>query len=198
MGQTLRVFRCETEKAYLVYRKKKGRLDLCSSLDFFEKEKDSLILIDELDISNMQAAKPVPMMQAFLEVCDEVLNVRHSLPCPAINTNSFWKVSVFVLGFYFFLAGTLYWFSNSEQTAKEKPLEPQIVKIIKKAPTIVQPKQVTMTFNQNELSVQKKILKRSLKKNGGLIRIGQFIQKRQPSKRRFKLRSFKSFCRSGF
>ena len=108
MGQIIRVFRCETKKAYLVYRRETGRLDLCSSPIFFEKDKKSTILIDEFEINKLQSARPVPLIQGVLEVYDGVLNTRLSLPRPFFDAKNLWKVFAFVLGAYMLFIGVLY------------------------------------------------------------------------------------------
>ena len=123
----------------MVYRRETGRLDLCSSPIFFEKDKKSTILIDEFEINKLQSARPVPLIQGVLEVYDGVLNTR-PFPPPAFffDAKNLWKVFAFVLGAYMLFIGVLYGLSQLGQAKEKKASEQQIVKIIK-PPSVVQP-----------------------------------------------------------
>ena len=179
MGQVIRVFRCETEKIYLVYRRNKGRLDLCSSPNFFEK--DSVVLIDEIKVDQIQPARPVPIIQGILEFCDEVSNVSDPLPSPVFSTKDFWTSLAFVLGAYIILIGGLYGLSKWGSSEEDKLPEQQIVKIIKPS-AVVQPEKVIIGSQQMFMrdaknTVKKKALKKSLKKMGALSVLGNLSKK---------------------
>ena len=181
MGQIIRVFRCETEKACLVYRKKKQRLDICSSLRFFEKEKKSTVLIDEFEINKLQQKRPVPLIGGFLELCDEILDVRRSLTRPEFNTKNLWRTWLAVSGAYIILAGLLYGLSQLGPAEETKAPEQQVVQIIK-PPAIVQPEKVVIGSKQtfirdSKAPVKKKLLKKSLKKMGALSALESLSKK---------------------
>ncbi|MCY4321413.1 MAG: hypothetical protein OXC37_03280, partial [Bdellovibrionaceae bacterium] len=97
LGEIIRVFRCQTEKIFLVYRKNKGRLDLCSSPHFFEKE--SVILVDEWQTDKLNKQK-VPFMGGTLESCDKIENVRVDLPIPNYKNLNFGIVFGWTAGSY--------------------------------------------------------------------------------------------------
>ena len=174
IGQIIRVFRCETEKVCLVYRKRKGRLDLCSSPDFFEE--DSVILIEKWEVSKMKNSWPVPFISGVLEICDEVSGPRGSLSRKNFNTENLWKIFFFVLGIYMIFIGGLYGLSQFSQTKEEKTAQQRVVQIIK-PPAVVQPEKVIVGSKQMFIrsstdTVKKKVLKRSLKKMGALSALG--------------------------
>ena len=181
-GQVIRVFRCTAEKVYLIYRKKKGRLDLCSSLDFFEKEKDSIVCLDEFEVNKFQS-KSIPLIQGVLEVCESVINVRHSLNRSTVSAKNFWITLASVLSGYIVLSVFLFAFFQRTQIEKAKIIEPQIVKIIKPPTKIVQPEKIVIgnrqAFVKKTLtpSVKKKIVKKSLKKIGALSVLGSLSKK---------------------
>ena len=178
-GQVIRVFQCEAKRIYLIYHKKKGRLDFCSSPDFFEK--DSFILIDELEVNKIQKAVPVPFMQAVLELCDGNINLRPSLSRLESHTQNIWKVFSFVAAAYAVLIAGLYGLSQLGPSKEKKMLEQQIVKIIK-PPAVIKPEKVVvgskeMFFRDAKEPMKKKILKKSLKKMGALSALGSLSKK---------------------
>lgn len=179
MGQIIRVFRCEAEKVCLIYRKNKGRLDLCSSPDFFEK--DSVVLIDEWKIDEMQTSRPIPLIQGVLEVCNEILDVRPSLSGMRSDSKNIWKIYFATAGVYLILIGALYSLSRFQPEDSILPPEPQLVKIIK-PPAVVRPEKVViggeqMFLKKADHTVKKKTIKKSLKKMGALSALGSLFKK---------------------
>lgn len=200
MGQVIRFFRCETDKVCLVYRKNKGRLDLCSSPDFFGK--DSVVLLDTIKIDTAQQTWSVPFIQGVLEVCDEVSNTRSSLPLPDFSKKDFWMSSAFVLGAYAIFMGGLYGLSKLQHSEEKKKIEPQVVKIIK-PPTVVQPEKVLIGSNQMFMrsakqTVKKKVLKKSLKKMGALSVLGSLSKKDSTQRAGLNLGASKVSAGPGF
>ena len=202
-GQVIRAFQCEAKKVYLVYRKKTGRLDFCSSPDIFEKEKNSIVLIDQFEVAKLQEARPVPLIQGLLEVCDEdSAPIRQTPACPSIEAGGFWRIFSFVSGFYILFAGLLYWFSQFHTEEESKPPEQQIVKIIK-PPAIVKPEKVViggkqMFLRKSSSSVKKKVLKKSLKKMGALSALGSLSKKESKQKGGLNLGASKFSFGPGF
>lgn len=179
MGQIIRVFRCETQKVCLVYRQNKGRLDVCSSPDFFTKE--SVLVLDKWEIGRVGDKRPVPLIQGFLEVSDEVFNVPHSLPRLSFSPKDLWLVSGSVSSFFIALIGLLYGLSQWSSVEEKTMPEQQIVKIIK-PPVLVRPKKVVIGNNRiltrdSKNSQKKKVLKKSLKKMGALSVLGSLSKK---------------------
>ena len=200
IGQVIRVFRCETEEICLVYRKGKGRLDFCSSPDFFEE--DSVVLIDRLKVSNMKEAQPVPLIQGVLEICDGLSNLRNPPPGRDFNTENLRKIFFFVLGVYMVFIGGLYGLSQFGQTKQESVPQQRVVQIVK-PPAVVQPEKVTVGSKQMFLrnsadTVKKKVLKRSLKKMGALSALGSLSKKNTRQKGGLNLGSSQVSAGPGF
>ncbi len=175
-NQIIRVFRCETEKACLVYHKNKGRLDISSSPDFFEK--DSIVLLDELSLKKTQPPRPVPIIQGILEICDDISAIRLPPP-PAVapRAQNFWSVLACVLGGYALLYGLF----SLVPMEKAEMREQRSVKIIK-PPAVVQPENVVLGDRQMFMpnstdAVKKKKLKKPLKKIGALAALGSLSKK---------------------
>ena len=194
-GQIIRFFRCETEKAYLIYRKQKKRLDICSSPRFFEKEEKSIVLIDEFEINKLRKKKPVPLMGGFLELWDEMGDVRQSLPRPVFSIKSLWLIWLSVLGIYITLAGVLYGLSQWGPVEESKRPEQQVVQIIK-PPAVVLPEKVLIVNKQtfirdSKTPVKKKLLKKSLKKMGALSALRSLSKKESRQREGLKLGSGK-------
>ena len=181
MGEIIRVFSCSAEKVFLVYRKNKGRLDLCSSPQFFEK--DSIILIDEWKADQIKKEE-IPFIGGVLEACDRVENVRVEPPKARLDSKSFQIAFGWTAGAYFAgLLGlyTLSYLKNTEDLAE--PQVQQVVKIIK-PPAVIKPEKIVIgsqeTFirSSNEKAIKKPV-KKSLKKMGALSVLGSLSKGKQ-------------------
>ena len=181
LGEIIRVFRCETEKVFLVYRKNKGRLDLCSSPQFFEK--DSVILIDEWQADQIDEQE-IPLIGGVLTACNSVENVRTSLPRPQFNNKSFQMAFGWTAGAYLTLILGLYTLSYFKPVEEQTALQiQQVVKIIK-PPAVIKPEKIVV--GSNEIFIRnakektaKKPVKKSLKKMGALSVLGSLSKGKQ-------------------
>ena len=170
-NQIIRFFNCETNKVYLVYRKNKKRLDLCSSPDFFNKE--PILLIDEFQVNEVKC-RHVPGMDAVIESYSGSQNLGEffsDLSIP-IQNNFFEKLFVGGLFVYLLFAFFIYNFQFNT-TPTRKIIQPRIVEL--KIPKVAQIKQV---FPSRDLgsAVQKitnQIPKKALKKLGVLAALGK-------------------------
>lgn len=181
MGEIIRVFRCQTEKIFLVYRKNKGRLDFCSSPLFFEK--DSIVLVDEWQVNEVNKQE-IPLTGGTLEVCDRVDNIRADLPRPSFNSVSFKLVFGWTASAYLTLIIGLYTFSYFKPIEEQMLSEvQQVVKIIK-PPVAIKPEKIVIgsdkTFIRNSKEKHaKKPIKKSLKKMGALSVLGSLSKSKQ-------------------
>ena len=181
MGDIIRVFRCSAEKILLVYRKNTGRLDLCSSPQFFTK--DSVVLIDEWNVSEIKKQK-IPFMEGFLEVCDKAGKVRVELPRPHFDNKGFRMAFGWTAGAYLVLIAGLFTLSRLNPIENERLSQiQQTVKIIK-PPAIVKPEKIIVgsqeTFVRNSTEkLAKKPVKKSLKKMGALSVLGSLSKGKQ-------------------
>ena len=181
MGEVIRVFRCETEKIFLVYRKNIGRLDFCSSPQFFEK--DSIILVDEWSADKIKNQE-IPLLGGVLTACDQVEKIRSEIPRFHSNSKSFQIAFGWTAGAYLTLILGLYTFSYfkpvEEQTISQIQ---QVVKIIK-APAVIKPEKIVVGSNETffrdaKKKPVKKTVKKSLKKMGALSVLGSLSKGKQ-------------------
>ena len=181
MGAVIRFFRCETEKVFLVYRKNKGRLDLCSSPQFFEK--DSIILVDEWNVREISKQR-VPFMEGSLEICNKADKTRAESPRPHFDQKNFQSAFAFTVSAYLVFAGGLYSLSQLKPSEESPvPQQQQAVKIIK-PPAVIKPDKIVMgsreTFIRNaKMNIEKKAVKKSLKKMGALSVLGSLSKGKQ-------------------
>ena len=195
-GELIRFFHCQTKKACLVYRQDKGRLDICSSPDFFNK--DSTILIDEFEISEIKKKKEIPLIEGALEVCAGPV-LRSSIPRAFVKRVNPWLVLALALGVYVFLAGGLYFFSPFKNRAEDQ--KRRITQIIK--PPVLSSAQRRIIGDRKmfipylKKPVKKKVLKRSLKKIGALSALGD-LSKKDSQKRGLSLSAGKVSAGPGF
>ena len=180
MGETIRVFRCETEKLFLVYRKNKGRLDFCSSPQFFEK--DSLVLVDEWRVDQIDRQE-IPLMGGVLETCDTVEHVRAELPKAHFDNKSFHLAFVWTAGAYLSLILGLYTMSHFKPVEETLPQIQQVVKIIK-PPAVIKPEKIVVGSNETFVRKAKEItakkpVKKALKKMGALSVLGSLSKGKQ-------------------
>ena len=174
-GHIIRVFHVDSDKVYVVYRSNKGRIDFCSSLNFFDK--DSIVLIDEIEFDKIKKYK-IPYMSASLEVCDSELketDIHKSIPLPVFNNKGLQAALVMVFGFYIMAGGALY-VGSQFQSLPQAPAPQRLVKVIK-TPTVIQQKKIVLGSKNNflssvEPSQPSKRVKKSLKKMGALSVLG--------------------------
>ena len=181
MGEIIRVFRCEAEKVFLVYRKNKGRLDLCSSPQFFEK--DSIILVDEWQADQINRQE-VPLIDGVLEVCDKAADIRAELPRSHFDNRYFHLAFGWTAGAYMTLILGLYTFSYLKPIEDKDPQQTQhVVKIIK-PPAVIKPEKIIVGSNEafirkSQNNTIKKPVKKALKKMGALSVLGSLSKSKQ-------------------
>ena len=173
-NQIIRFFNCETNKVYLVYRKNKKRLDLCSSPDFFNKE--PILLIDEFQVNEIKR-RPVPGMDAVIESYSESQNLGEffsDLKIP-IQKDFFKKLFVGSLFVYLLFAFFIYNFQFDETYIKQ--VVPPLMVELKRPKVVTQIKKVfpnrdlgSVVANQTST---KQIPKKALKKLGVLAALGE-------------------------
>ena len=174
-NELIRFFTCETNYIYLVYRKNKKRLDLCSSPYFFNKE--PVLLIDEFKADEVQS-RPVPGMDAVIEPYSNSESVRDiiaDLRLP-FEKDFFQKMFGGSLVVYALLAFFIYSFQSTDETSKREVAQQHVVEL-KKPPTATQVKKVKFN-SQRSLSsdIRKskdKVVKKSLKQMGALAALGE-------------------------
>ena len=181
MGEVIRVFRCETEKVFLVYRKNKGRLDFCSSPHFFEK--DSIILVDEWQTAQIDKQE-IPLIGGVLSACDKVEDLRTEPLRPHFDNKSFQMSFVWTAGAYLALIFGLYALSHFRPVADQVvPQIQQVVKIIK-PPVAIKPEKIVVGSSEvfvrdSKDKAVKKPFKKSLKKMGALSVLGSLSKGKQ-------------------
>ena len=182
MGEVIRVFRCETEKIFLVYRKNKGRLDFCSSPQFFEKE--DLILVDEWLVNQIDKEE-IPLMGGVLSAYDRGENVRTELPKTNFDDKKSFNLAFrWTAGAYLSLILGLY--TVSYFSPMEEDLQPEIQQVVKiiKPPTVIKPEKIVVGSNESfvrkaEKTTAKKPVKKALKKMGALSVLGSLSKSKQ-------------------
>ncbi|MCZ0932892.1 MAG: AgmX/PglI C-terminal domain-containing protein [Oligoflexia bacterium] len=181
MGEVIRVFRCETEKIFLVYRPNIGRLDFCSSPQFFEK--DSIILVDEWHVNKINKQE-IPLMGGFLTAYNEVEKLRAELPRPHFDNKSFQLAFGWTAGAYLTLILGLYTLSYFKPVEEQMISQiQQVVKIIK-PPAVIKPEKIVIGSSEVFLrnakeKPAKKTVKKSLKKMGALSVLGSLSKGKQ-------------------
>ena len=180
-GQIIRVFYLDSDKIYVLYRSNKGRVDFCSSPDFFDK--DSVVLIDEIRLDSLKKYK-VPYMSATLELCDSDFKQTElpvDIPLPVFNNKRLHTAFVMVLGFYIMTAVGLY--AGYQFSFTQEVSVPQnLVKVIKTPPpAVVQPKKMLVESKSDFINAKPKanpLVKKSLKKMGALSVLGSLSKAR--------------------
>ena len=181
-GKVIRVFYIDSDKIYVLYRSNKGRIDFCSSPDFFKK--DSLILIDEISLDSLKKYK-VPYMSATLELCDsdfKEIELPADTPLPVFSNKSLYRIFAMVMSFYIVTAVGLYASQPFSFTQKPLPEEQRLVKVLKSPPaSTIQPKKMFLASKSDFISTKPKAsnkkIKKSLKTMGALSVLGSLSQK---------------------
>ncbi len=193
MGRLIRTFLCETDTACLVYRKNKGRLDICSSPHFFEE--DSVILIDKWDLSKMSGAQPLPFLDGFVELCENVLAEPVAPSCQRADLHHrLWSSFAIVTAGFAIFAGTLLSLNRLiPSESDKKPIIPQTVQIVK-APAVFSPMEKVFIdkasmSQKNPVQKQKKPVQKSLKRMGALSALGSLSKKDSSQKGGLNLNS---------
>lgn len=168
----VRVFPWEAERAFIVYREKIKRLDICPKLDSYKNEKISVL--EEVQKSKFNSPLALPSGH-FIELCDpNKLGLSLAVAPEAIGLKYFWNSIALVQAVFVLIVGILFLFKSESPTQPEKPVQ-KIVKIIKpKMPEKVQVNSHQLYSRDSAVKkvVKKKVVKKSLKRMSALGALG--------------------------
>ena len=186
-NQILRVFLWTTDKAFVVYRKKLGRLEICSSLDDFKKEERDIHVLKEIEKSEMNQRIQLSTGHC-LEYVDGVIQLPSYSAVPQVDVTVFYRTAIGAGCFFTLLVGgALFFKAFIGEVSPPKVTEPLIVKVIK-PPTLRKPEKVvlgsrTLYLKKSNVSPKKPVkVKKSLKRMGVLAALGS-LSKAQSQKK---------------
>ena len=173
-NQIVRVFNWNTDKAFVVYRKRVRRLDILPRIDFLPNEKDSLVILKEINKSQFKESILLPSGHSVdLMNVIEQSSITETTPVELFSLKDFQRVAVSVTSFFLVAIGLLFFMSeiNSEEP---KEAEQRIVKIIK--PPVL-PEKIKVDSYQfyardSAKKIQKKVFKKSLRRMSALGALG--------------------------
>ena len=188
-GRLIRAVSCGAKKAFIVYRHKPRRLEVCSSPGFFKTGR--VTVLKEVLLEDLRRGPAVLETGISLEApdsrpADQPENIS---PFPFIepeDSKALRQAAFSVTGLFAALAAALFLLSGGPPKEAALPEKPRIVRIIKppqiaKIEKIAIDSQTSYTRASPASRKKRKPLKKSLKKRGALAALGSLSKSRRPA-----------------